>query len=1250
MRGFKIARVFSLAVFVGLVLAWTASYAADPLPGECLGQTMECTWDTALDQNGSPKDPLYLLASELSYNAVDIYNWVYEDIEFQNYPHSRKGAQCTYLTKSGNEWDTASLLITLLRISGISARYVRIGDGDNVYVEAYLPISNYRGLDNYTPAVLGHQEMGWVPLVAYVKEYRVQDGIDLFPGTIPAQLNFDLNYLKNNYLNSEKDKTALEVFEEVIQKYLDTHNPGKTLKDVPYKKTIVKGPADILPATLPKTLSTSGTKTRFAEISNADRAQITLFFKKQSDKTVLLQRTMYLPEVAGKRFCLDWVPASYTDAFKISSYGSIGSTPPNVAQVQPVLKIDGVVIDRGTTLFTGQEFFPAFQTPSQQQDCPPRKAGIFMQIGLDPLSASEKTIEKMKRELKDISTDVGYKQCPSPLEMLQPYSYWLPYWPTGEAYLGRVGNILVTEYGCRNHAAECRTAELLYCRVEWNDDTAPTFIYTMPSALKSDEESKFLVHPQWNIDAYGQHCSLPKADGSQRAEDLGKLFDRLAGFVGSYNESLLFEDWVDTPAISTVSGIMLANKTGIPVLTIDKNNLTASLPQLKLNQSVIDRISDDVVIKGNTVVMPTQPLNYEGMTGYVYISVGAADTGYYLGLDRGGQAADHVDQDVTLATQSTSSINAWFPTGGADIYAETLADPQQCIAYYGETTQEKNTAEAVTITGGDPVDLVTGEFYSEEKPDIFYKSRGFNLEVRRKYKSRLIYNGPFGYGWTWNHGERLLVRSNGDIVYYNNECVPYYLTWTGSAYQYPLGTTFTLTKPGYTYEYTYVLTQKSGVKYYFSSVGLLTKKEDPYGNALTFEYSGTRLTAMRDSTGRALTFACNSSGKITSVSDWNSRWCNYLYDGDDLAGVVDLEQHTTSYEYLRDQENVLNDHNMSRHILPNGDFLDVGYYKNDQVAYHTNSRGDTFNFQYSRLNRYAETWNEEGYYRKVFFNENNDVIRIDNEDKTLDLNEYDANHNLKAHTDANGNTTRLTYDAKRNLKSQENALGEKWLFNYDPTFNKPTYITDPKGNVTVCQYDSKGYLFNKRDALGNQTIYTPDQFGNTTQVTDAFGNVTKNEYDAYGNLFNTRDQSGNWTTYRYDRFGNMVQSGDGKNNINRIDYNNYNQPTRVFDRLGRVTQYEYDENGRLTKITEPNGAETRYCYPYVFSGAWPIGNGDKPVQIIDPLGNSEYLEYDAVGNMISKTDKNGNVTRCAYDGLNRLVEEIDPYQHSIFYT
>jgi len=61
-----------------------------------------------------------------------------------------------------------------------------------------------------------------------------------------------------------------------------------------------------------------------------------------------------------------------------------------------------------------------------------------------------------------------------------------------------------------------------------------------------------------------------------------------------------------------------------------------------------------------------------------------------------------------------------------------------------------------------PVEMASGEFVQREAADLRIKSRGLMLDVIRNYRSRREASGMFGYGWDWNHGERL--EFPGDLV------------------------------------------------------------------------------------------------------------------------------------------------------------------------------------------------------------------------------------------------------------------------------------------------------------------------------------------------------------------------------------------------------------------------------------------------------------------------------------------------------
>lgn len=71
-----------------------------------------------------------------------------------------------------------------------------------------------------------------------------------------------------------------------------------------------------------------------------------------------------------------------------------------------------------------------------------------------------------------------------------------------------------------------------------------------------------------------------------------------------------------------------------------------------------------------------------------------------------------------------------------------------------------------------PVDMASGDVELYERPDIVVQSRGFHLDVVRNYQAQRHRDGPFGYGWQWKHGDRLIFKPMGVVEIHtdNKQC------------------------------------------------------------------------------------------------------------------------------------------------------------------------------------------------------------------------------------------------------------------------------------------------------------------------------------------------------------------------------------------------------------------------------------------------------------------------------------------------
>nr|WP_320015636.1 RHS repeat-associated core domain-containing protein [uncultured Desulfobacter sp.] len=1424
---------FIIPVLLLTILSMTSAFGSTDEPGEeYLAQTMECEWATIEDPENpeqeinDPEDDLVALAASLDNDPVKIYNWVYKNIyspqfiydNLKNeslyfyYKDSRLGARAAYMNRRGNSWDQSSLLIALLRISKIPARYVELSALNIVYVEAWLDQGSYNG-------ETGGPDKGWVPLVPWLKKTALEEGVDLYPtdgsedDPVPSGLNFDFP----GYLSDIKYQSALELYESQMQAYLNVNYSDTSIKDIPFKETIINNTGSVLPRSLPLNLY-SCSKTRFAEVPDENRRNIHLYIKKD-DGTVLLDYVLYMPRVAGKRFSLDWI---YSDT-----------------SFTPVFKIDGeIVLPSDLSITPDDEFYLQYKISGTSTTVtrPNRPAGTFIEMGFDPLCANLAVIEKAKKKLQTV--DAGRVLDPS----------------TQEEYLGLMGQVLAETFLNRLYENSNRAAGLFYGIMSWN--LSPTFIYTQPNSdenpILTDAESKFYYHPQWNIDAQSTG-SLIKRDKTSKEimalawdAPINQICRWLYGYGASYDEGRIFEDWMDTLGASTIKGLMVANEdlentgnkmvelvesdiieetasqvsdfenvtvlpgsndlvsyyeaydgfhfysfwrtpeawspqSGLALVddavdgsygirawgsqatiargtkfdfnsvklsavldgakynfkgyrgsssspsynvtyTINKTPQTITPGWTSLNKIVITQVAPTtkgpVVLEnlnftrkeyisdldnqtenhlgyssvlsvvtqlreGSRVITPVQQVNYAGLSGDIRIVHYSGRDLYSFGMDNGG-GSDTVTQDDNSIVSSDSYA---IDTGSSSsIYVESWQD-ENTISVNDTSTTYTVLADAVNSAvsaAGDPVNMAKGELYIQENPDFKIKGPGFDLSVFRQYRSQLVYNGPFGYGWTWNHAERIMPLTNDGALYYNNDGDSFEITKEGGAYAYPNGSTFTLEKNNDGFIVTH---HKNLNKSYFSTEGCLTKKEDPFGNTLVYEYANTdypnRITKITDRLGRSLTFEYNAAGKVVKITDFSGRYCSYTYTGDDLTAFEDLGGSTTSFAYLSGQENEYLDHNMTKYTLPGGDYLEIGYYKNDQVAYHTNAKGETFNFMYSHLNRYAETWNEEGYYRKLFFNERNDVVRISTEDKTMETMDYDIHHNKISHTDGNGYTTTFQYYPggtpeadreafvkQRNLYLKTDALGRTLTYRYDDTNNPyaPSQVTDPAGNITRFEYNTDGSLYKKIQApgyafdedgdlvvaegtTGFETVYEYDAYGNITKITDPLSQYEERTYDTNSlYLVTQKDKLGNETQYQYyeDFTENMpigavksvtVKSGTSEYTTT-YEYDQLGRKTKETAPLNQMTEYRYTLDGKLEQIIQPNGAVTRHIY----DTARDIVFGAQIIETLDPLGNSVHFSYDATGKLVKKQDKNGNTFTFAYDEMGRLAKEIDPFR------
>ena len=209
-------------------------------------------------------------------------------------------------------------------------------------------------------------------------------------------------------------------------------------------------------------------------------------------------------------------------------------------------------------------------------------------------------------------------------------------------------------------------------------------------------------------------------------------------------------------------------------------------------------------------------------------------------------------------------------------------------------------------------------------------------------------------------------------------------------------------------------------------------------------------------------------------------------------------------------------------------------------------------------------------------------------------------------------------------KTDARNKSEQWEYDYAGRVVKSIRMDSDQERITSTQYDALG---NKRfdwDENGKSTEFQYDKASRLIQTISPFdyrSQVLKYFYDGVGNLIGEKKaEKDGWqeTKYVYDARNRLVDTYQYLSPDNWIkttcQYNAMNQV--IFRRIGdtpsgdgrEVTRYVYDRFGNVTAITDSRGC-------------------------------TEYFEYDKVGRLQKKTDRNKNQTVYRHDALERLINE-----------
>lgn len=612
--------------------------AAPPGPVD-LAETIEVTFTPEIRQ----------LADSLGRNPVRIFNWVRNSIEFVPTWGSIQGAQLCLETRGCNAADTASLLIALLRYSGIPARYqigsvevpidkfknwaggftdadaaaslfasggvpsvVRRVNQSGQVISVRLEHVWVKAFVDYTPSggAVNRQGDTWVELDAGFKQYVFSPGVD-FEAAVPSNSQTFVNQLISTgtidpttgsvtNINLAPIQPFTEQLSDARISHAQANFPNARMRDLFGGKAVVARNPDVLAATAPyRTLARAG---EVSQIPDNLRHKVTFTLGSNAralDSADLWSYTASLPELAGKNVLLIYAPATLMDE-QVVRLSQDASSVPGLVNLTPKLYVGSEPVAMGRAVGIGRTVVlriafssPTISTPIISNNL---FAGEAAAIGLDLQGISPTQIEALGRKAQDVK---------NLLQQPQPRGFTNR--DFAEAFLASnvMGWFATVDINNRLTSQDAGVVTLRY------PSAGLFFMRLQPDSLFGVPTSVSMDGLNMDID---RDVVVSVAKDGDAAKTARLNFSQ--GAFGSAMEAELPSRLVSTSAnpisgIGTTQALKLANDRGIPVYQINPSNAATIIPLLQIAPEDLADVQD-ALNAGLEVTVSRTPVSLNG--------------------------------------------------------------------------------------------------------------------------------------------------------------------------------------------------------------------------------------------------------------------------------------------------------------------------------------------------------------------------------------------------------------------------------------------------------------------------------------------------------------------------------------------------------------------------------------------------------------------------------------------------------------
>ncbi|HMK98244.1 MAG TPA: DUF6531 domain-containing protein, partial [Acidimicrobiales bacterium] len=577
----------------------------------------------------------------------------------------------------------------------------------------------------------------------------------------------------------------------------------------------------------------------------------------------------------------------------------------------------------------------------------------------------------------------------------------------------------------------------------------------------------------------------------------------------------------------------------------------------------------------------------------------------------------------------------------------------------------------------------------ESSQDIAVPGAGVPLALSRTYDSGLAQlevsgstaPGPLGYGWSYNLGMSLSYSSSSHLATIdqaNGSEIVFSPFVAGSSPSWCTGTTnFCPNQPrnvatlNQNSNGTWTFVSYAGgneMAYGFSSSGALVSVTDQVGNSLTATSeaagsgacpsSATSCTVWASSaSGRSLTLAFDSSGRLASATDGSGNTVSYCYFGQSCAngategGAHDLYSAvlpggaTTTYGYDSSNSTAAFDHDILTEGLPTGGTVTNTFNSAGQVASQDAPSAD-ITVTYSGNNQNVSggstvisTW-------PAGTSGSLPAQVVDYQFSSLTLvaetTGYGTSSASTTYFDPDPTSLVPTLVQDGNTGQSLNTLaGTANPLNVGDV----TFATDGVGNVTEYAYNADNqvwcevapadylYLIGQADEPPYASVCPASAPSSPPQpgASDLWSGETINFYNSAGELTAVTDPLGNTTTYSYTSAVPGVPNGLQYCSVDPVDYQKTTPPVSCpaygATHVNGTTTETYDSAGDMLTSTDADGNTTTYTYTV-------SGHPGLVSSVTSPDGTVTGYTYNTAGQVTSQTESFGAysaTTDYAYD-------------------